>query len=321
MWMKRQRWLVTAGEWAVLLPLWRRLIDAPRGRAVAAGATGAVWLVAIAAAVVIADGGGDADPASDERVAEARASATPTRTASPAGSRTPSPVSSVTAGATPQPEPDPEQAPAVTAPPAVSADGAAPPAPGQVLTVVSSSMYTDDVGALHVAGEVRNNGAEYMELVEITGTFFDAAGQAVASEFTFTHADIVAPEEVAGFDLTVGGGGSLAVSHYALAVKGTVTAERPVSGLVIQGESASIDESGDLHVVGSVLNQSTGPVEFVKVIGTFYGTDGTVLRSASAHTELDEVPAGGMDSFDLAIVGGDSVGYARYELKVEGFSV
>jgi hypothetical protein len=76
-----------------------------------------------------------------------------------------------------------------------------------------------------------------------------------------------------------------------------------------------------LHDIGTVLNQSAGSAEFVKVIGTFYGADGAVLRSASVYSDLDEVPPGGTDSFDLAISGGGSLGYARYELKVEGFPV
>ena len=307
MWAKTQRWLHAAGEWAVLLPVWRRFTSARNKRGAAAIATAGAWLVAILIVAAIASGGKDDEPAPSEPVAEMWASATPTRTARAAGTGTPSPA--------------PEQPPAATAPPAVSADGAAPPAPAQVLTIVSSTTYTDDLGSLHVAGEVRNNGAEYMEFVEVTGTFFDEAGQTLASEFTFTHADIIAPGEVAGFDLTVRGGASLGVNRYELAFQGEVTAERPVSGLVIQEGSTSIDEIGDLHVVGRVLNQSAGPAEFVKVIGTFYGSDGKVMRSASVYTELDEVPSGGSDSFDLIIPDGGSLGFARYELEVEGFPI
>ena len=177
------------------------------------------------------------------------------------------------------------------------------------------------MGSLHVAGEVRNNGGEYMEFVEITGTFFNADGQVAAYESTFTHADIVAPSEVAGFDLAVPGGAGLGVSHYELAVQGEVTAERPVSGLVVQVENSNIDAGGDLHIVGTVVNQSGGAAEFVKVIGTFYGPDGTVVRSDFAYTDLDEIPPGGTDSFDLVLPGGGSAGFARYELKVEGFPV
>jgi hypothetical protein len=44
--MKRQR-LVTIGEWAVLLPLWRSLFELPGLRIGASVWTGLVWLMAV----------------------------------------------------------------------------------------------------------------------------------------------------------------------------------------------------------------------------------------------------------------------------------
>ena len=183
---------------------------------------------------------------------------------------------------------------------------------------MSSSSYTDGLGTFHVAGEVRNNSPEYMEFVEIIGTVFDPAGQVVASDYIYTHADFVAPGETAGFDLTVVDGGSLGVSRYELEVQGEATSDRPAPGLVIQGDSSSIDDIGDLHVVGLVVNQSDAPAEFVKIVGIFYTADGTVVRSDFTYTDLDIVAPGESTSFDLIVLEGASAGIARYSLKVEG---
>ena len=132
-------------------------------------------------------------------------------------------------------------------------------------------LYADSDGALHVAGEVRNTTTDYMDYVEITGTFFDASGQVVASEYTFTHVDLVAPGDTAGFDLGLANGAGLGVSRYELAVQGEVTADRPAPGLVITGRQREHRRAGDYHVVGTVTNQSAALAEFVKLIGTFYG--------------------------------------------------
>jgi hypothetical protein len=318
------RWAVTAGEWAFLVPLWRKLIRPRGGRVAAVMATGAVWLVIMA---VLASGGDrDRDPNNTSAAARASDSPANERTARPTRSRTASPSPKSTPRATPEVTPPPSaaaQTPAATEAPAggPAANPGAPPAPGQTLSVVSSSSYTDDIGALHVAGEVRNNGAEFMEFVEIAGTFFDASGQVVASEYTYTHADFVAPGEAAGFDMTVPDGASLAISRYDLAVQGEPTADRPAADLVIQRESPSIDGGGNYHVTGTVMNQSAAPAEFVQVVGTFYAADGTVVRSEVAYTELDVVPPGATDTFDLSVRNGGSAGFARYSLKVEGFSV
>ena len=319
---KINRWLIAAGEWVVLLPLWRKLIRPPGGRVAAVMTTGLVWLV-IAVAVAGLAGGGDANDNPSQ--AAAKESATPRRTARPARTRAASPSPGAAATAMPEPAAAPAATPAANAAPAsvgATPVGAAPPAPAAPLVIVSSSLYTDsDRTTLHVAGEVRNTTTDYMDYVEITGTFFDASGQVVASEYTFTHVDLVAPGATAGFDLGLVNGAELGVSRYELAVQGEVTADRPATGLVIQGESANVDGGGDYHVVGTVVNQSAAVVEFVKVIGTFYGADGTVVRSDLAYTELEVVPPGGTDTFDLSLPDGGSAGIARYSLVVEGFPV
>jgi hypothetical protein len=317
------RWLVVAGEWAVLMPVWRRFIRPRNGRVASALATALVWLVVLAAVASDGDGG----PNSNDTDAAVRASESPApaHNTSPARSRSPSHSPKPTANATPEVTPSPSAATQVPAATEVPAGGpaetpGAPPAPGQTLTVLSSTPYTDDIGTFHVAGEVRNNGAEFMEFVEIAGTFFDVAGQTVASEYTYTHADFVAPGEAASFDLSVPDGVSLGITRYDLSVQGEPTADRPATGLIIQGESAGVDGGGDYHVVGTVMNQGGAPAEFVQVIGTFYAADGTVVRSDVAYTNLDVIPPGGADTFDLSVRNGGSAGIARYSLKVEGFA-
>lgn len=313
------RWLIATAEWVVLLPLWRRVIRPPGGRVAAVMVTGLVWLL-IAAAFAGLAGGDDANDSTSQ--AAAKESATPTRTVRPTSTQAASPSPNAAATPTPEPATTPEVAPVTGPGPAQSSAtpvGAPPPPPGTPLVIVSSSLYTAGDSSLHVAGEVRNITTDYMDYVEITGTFFDASGQVVASEYTFTHVDLVAPGDTAGFDLGLANGAGLGVSRYELAVQGEVTADRPAAGLVIQGESANVDGGGDYHVVGTVVNQSAAVAEFVKVIGTFYGPDGTVVRSDLAYTELEVIPPGGTDTFDLSLPNGDSAGIATYRLVVEGF--
>jgi hypothetical protein len=312
---------MAAAEWVVLLPLWRKLIRPPGGRVAAVMVTAAVWLLIAVAVAGLADG----DDANDITIqAAAKESATPARTARPTRTRAASPSPEVVASATPEPAATPAPAPGDSARPAsggATPVGAATPAPAAPLVIVSSSLYADSHSTLHVAGEVRNTTTDYMDYVEITATFFDASGQVVASDDTFTHVDLVPPGDAAGFDLGLADGAILGVTRYELAVLGEVSADRPAPGLVIQGESANVDGGGDYHVVGTVVNQSAGVAEFVKVVGTFYGADGTVVRSDFTYTELEVVPPGGSDTFDLSVPEGGAAGIASYVLKVEGFSI
>jgi len=82
----RWQWLLTASEWALLLPLWRRVVKDQRWRVAAAVGTGLFWLIVI---VAIASGGGD-----DSKKAVASKSPTPraTVTATPQDTVTPTPT-------------------------------------------------------------------------------------------------------------------------------------------------------------------------------------------------------------------------------------
>src|SRR3990172_12666938 len=80
----RWYWLVTVSEWAVLLPLWRRVIKDQRWGVAAAVGTGLFWLIVI---VAIASGGGD-----DGKKAVAAKSPTPKATISETPQHTPTPT-------------------------------------------------------------------------------------------------------------------------------------------------------------------------------------------------------------------------------------
>jgi hypothetical protein len=318
-------WFVAAGGWAVLLPVWRRSIRARNGRVAAVIATGIIWLVIIAAVAGPLGGGDDSADNGGRAAAQGSPGAKPERTIRPTNPPTTSPSPGSVASATPAPTiavtgtpiAGAAAAPGIT-PPADLTPAPAPPAAGAALVIVSSSSYTDSDGGYHVAGEVRNTTADYMDYVEISGTFFDAGGQVVASEYTFTHVDLIAPSDTAGFDLVLTNGAALGVSRYELAVRGELSADRPAPGLVVTAESPGVD-GNDFHVVGTVANQSGASAEFVTVAGTFYGADGTVVRSDFTYVDADVVQPGESVSFDLVVPEAASAGIAHYQLRVEGF--
>jgi hypothetical protein len=56
--MNRWNWFVRVGEWAVLLPLWRRFIKSQGWRIAAASGVGLLWVLLV---IGIASGGGGND--------------------------------------------------------------------------------------------------------------------------------------------------------------------------------------------------------------------------------------------------------------------
>lgn len=98
------RWLVVIGEWLVLLPLWRRLIQDPSWRIVASVSTGIAWFAIIIAAGAAGGGEGDDDKAAVGERAEAPTTApSPSTTGEPEAQPTEEPQPSPTSSAAPQP--------------------------------------------------------------------------------------------------------------------------------------------------------------------------------------------------------------------------
>jgi hypothetical protein len=69
------------------------------------------------------------------------------------------------------------------------------------ITLLSSSSYTDSIGAYHVVGEVRNDTGQTVEFVNIIGTYTDSAGTFLATADTYTTLNILASGDISPFDL------------------------------------------------------------------------------------------------------------------------
>lgn len=291
--------------WLVLLPLWRRVIRDPRWHAPAATGTGIAWVVIIIVAAAASAGGGDGDGGAAGQLASPTADLNATATSEA--------VTSLTATAeAAAPQPTPTEVPEPTPTPE-------PPSPTvPPLEILNTSSRTDAVDSFHVVGEVMNNSDSYVEFVEVAATFFDAAGDVIASDVAYTLTRIIPPWEIAPFALLIVDGAALGIADFRLQVQGDETSSRPVPGLSIRGDTSNVDDSDSFHVVGKVVNGSSEPYDFVQVIGTFYDANGTVVAADFVFTERYVVKPDRSSPFDLVIPGGGTLGIASYKLTVEG---
>jgi hypothetical protein len=294
--------------WLVLLPLWRRVIRDPRWHAPAAIGTGIAWVVVVIVIIAAAAGAGGGDGDGGDTVGQL-----PSPSADLDATATSEAVTSLTAtaeAATPQPTPTeaPEPTPAPEPPPPT-----VPP-----LEILNTSSRTDAVDSFHVVGEVLNNSDGYVEFVEVAGTFFDIAGDVIASEAAYTLTGVIPPWELAPFALLIVDGAPLGIADFQLQVQGDETDNRPVPGLSIRDDTSNVDSNDSFHVVGEVINESTEPYDFVQVIGTFYDATGAVVAADFTFTERYVVKADGSSPFELVIVDGGTLGIASYKLTVEG---
>jgi|SRR5215208_5652128 len=56
---------------------------------------------------------------------------------------------------------------------------------------LSSSSYKDNIGYLHVIGEVQDTSPDAQKFIKVTATFYDSAKRIVDTSFAFTDVDVL----------------------------------------------------------------------------------------------------------------------------------
>lgn len=76
-----------------------------------------------------------------------------------------------------------------------------PPVSG--LSAEVSNIYVNSIGTLHMVGTVQNNSGKTWEYVQPIVALFDAEGNVVRTDFTFTDPDTLGPGQSGTFDLLI----------------------------------------------------------------------------------------------------------------------
>mgnify|MGYP001765487739 CR=1 FL=1 len=76
-------------------------------------------------------------------------------------------------------------------------------APYRAFTILSQSHSVDITGSYHVVGEVRNTGTQSATYVKVVATFYDSAGDVVATDFGYTDPSTLAAGQTAPFEIIV----------------------------------------------------------------------------------------------------------------------
>ena len=91
--------------------------------------------------------------------------------------------------------------------------------------ILSQSSYVNNIGSMHIVGEVLNQAPVTAKFVKIIATFYNANGQVIGTDFTYADPSDLAPGQRAPFDILVSEG---SVPMYQMSSYGlTVDWEQP----------------------------------------------------------------------------------------------
>jgi len=190
---------------------------------------------------------------------------------------------------------------------------------------IGGVSYKQDHDTIWFFGEVRNDGDQPRESIELRVNLLDADGKEIASKTGFASMSYLKPGEISPFSvLFTKDDGAAPFARYALEARSSKANFRPGYTYrdlsVLPEPQARQDQYGFIKVSGRVRNDGDQAAKFVQVFAVFYDMAGQVVGTASGYAETDnDAPlAAGKDArFELQgiIFSGRP---ARYRLFAEG---
>ncbi len=168
--------------------------------------------------------------------------------------------------------------------------------------VRSSSWYLSGDGQwINVVGEVENTSGVPLQAVQVTATFQDAQGRAVAQDIGYVQSVPLWPGDRAPFHLlvpTIPG-----VVTYTLSVTVQPGEVEPMPPLSVTAREFSLSD-GTLFLVGEVVNPLSVPVYRHQVVVTFYDARGRVINVAQGQILREVIPPGERSPFTVRLAEG-----------------
>jgi hypothetical protein len=180
------------------------------------------------------------------------------------------------------------------------------------------SLWADDYNDIYLAGEVFNRSADPVEINAIAGTLTDSAGKLVTSSSGYPHLSYVEPNGsspfVMMFDAPIGLAASL--TNYTLYSDVLVTVPTTRYDITISDTHFKYqDTSGDMHLVGSVTNNISEPLNIYLVAG-MYDKDGNCIDANVVYLPIPLNP-GATFPYDFSLWGAVDYVPAAYEAATE----
>jgi len=248
----------------------------------------AVSLVLIVA-LVACGGPGEPIPTAVHVEPTATAAATPEATAIP------KPAATSTVAATPKAAATAEVA-------ASSAGGCATVTDGQ-LGVARAVTYQDTMDSWRVIGLVCNKTPEAVQNVQLEVDLFDQAGQSIyRNQNVFAALNNIAAGEASPFGLSIYDPigtpdqvkAAITSSQKAVLKRATVDT---------QGVTTAIDDQGNLHIAGELINHGNAPVEIHGLAAATFEKDGKMFTADYASVVIHYLAPGASGPFRVSMFG------------------
>jgi hypothetical protein len=153
----------------------------------------------------------------------------------------------------------------------------------------------------HVVGEMTNTGTVGLKWLIVTATFYDQNNLLIGSSSSYAFLDVLLPGRKAPFEVVWANTTANQVHNYALSLQySEYTVERPLA-LQILENITYVDEAGFQKINGTIKNLATSNATGVKVVATFYDTQGKVVGATYGYTTPSTIMPNQTERFELEL--------------------
>lgn len=192
-----------------------------------------------------------------------------------------------------------------------------------VFTTTSSILLDGESRRLHMVAELKNDSSVYMEIDTVSFYFYNASGEVVCKRWASAFDDILPPGGITAVKETVPSQiyWTSETNYfpddwetYEITVSAQPTDRKPAE-VTIQNVGVTVEPSGLLKMIGSVLNTNQESAKYVNPYAILYTSDGTILNTSLAMGSINELKPGESMDFEIWFLSGEPVDYDHYIVK------
>ncbi|WP_148685707.1 hypothetical protein [Candidatus Nitrosocosmicus hydrocola] len=190
-----------------------------------------------------------------------------------------------------------------------------------IIQITSTSSFIDDFGNFHVIGEVNNTSPQPQSNIAITAILSDTSNNLlVGNHSAFSSISNLRQGELSPFDIVIQDPQILGKFNFMefSTTSQPVIEEKPAN-LVLNGSSSFVDNIGDPHITGNIINQGQSPEQFLNLVATFYDNSSLgIVGTESFGLNVGGLENNQMAPFDISITDNKTKSQAAfYSINVD----
>jgi hypothetical protein len=171
------------------------------------------------------------------------------------------------------------------------------------IQIVSTSTYIDNFGNFHVIGEVNNTSIDPQTNILVTTLLSDTNNNLLVGNYSaFSSISTLRQGELSPFDITIQDPQILGKFNFIeFSTTSQPAIEKPAN-LMLNGTSVFLDNIGNPHITGNIVNQGQSPEQFINLVATFYDNSSLgVVGTQSFGLNVGNLSQNQMTPFDITI--------------------